>query len=427
MTNLEENIEDYKLIFENMVEGVAVHDVVYDENNNPTNYRITKVNKAYELYTGITAQSSVGKLATEIYGIKEAPYIKEYIDVVKTKKPYLFETFFPPMNKWFFITVISPKEKQFVTIFQDITARKKTEESLRLKNLVFDRSITPMVISDTDFKITETNDSFLKLGSYTKDEVIGKKINFFFVNEAEAIPVLASVALSGIWEGEVLVKKKDGTNFTVYGRANILKDSTGKTIGYEASVVDVSEKKELENKILESNKNLEDAQKVAGLGSYVLDIKTGTWTSSGILDQIFGIDKHFEHTIDGWVKLLHPEDRDALVSYLKNDVIGKGQEFNKEYRIIKDSDKSVVWVQGIGKITFDKDKNPIKMVGTIQDITVRKNIEEELKKAHEDLQYRFNELEKLNSLMIGRELSMVELKNKVAKLEQELAQKNKTL
>lgn len=421
--NPEDNTEDYKLIFENMVEGVALHDLLYDESNNPINYRITRINKAYEQYTGISAEKATGKIATELYGTPVAPYLKEYGDVVKTKKPFLFETFFQPMNKWFFITVISPKNNQFVTIFQDITDRKKTEEKLTLKNIVFDKSITAMVISDPDFNIIEANDPFFKLGGVSKNEAIGKKINFFFANEVDAVPVLASVALNGVWEGEVLGRKTNGDIFPVYARANVLKDMDDKIIGYEASVLDISDRKKMEEMLIKNTEALEEAQKIAGLGNYVLDLKNNTWTATKVLYKIFGVDDKFERTIDGWSSLIYPEDKESVVTYLTDEVIKKGKEFNKEYRIIRNNDKVLRWVQGLGKLKLNEKGEPVEMFGTIQDITDRKSKDSELEDIHKDLQNRFNELEKLNQLMIGRELTMVEMKTKIAKLEKELAEK----
>jgi hypothetical protein len=60
---------------------------------------------------------------------------------------------------------------------------------------------------------------------------------------------------------------------------------------------------------------LRDVQAIAGLGIYVLDIPTGSWKSSEVLDEIFGLDASSEHSIETWIDLLHADDRQAMVDY----------------------------------------------------------------------------------------------------------------
>ena len=121
-----------------------------------------------------------------------------------------------------------------------------------------------------------------------------------------------------------------------------------------------------------------DTQKIAQLGSYVLDIKTGNWTSSSILNDVFGIDLSYKRNIDGWLQIIHSEDRVMMNEYLSINIITNQEKFNKEYRIINQLDHQIIWVHGMGDLEYDDKGNLVKMVGTIQDITERKKIELEL-------------------------------------------------
>ncbi len=135
---------------------------------------------------------------------------------------------------------------------------------------------------------------------------------------------------------------------------------------------DITEQKLIGAALLESEKFLKESQKIAGLGSYILDLSTGAWTSSEVLDQLFGIDKTYERSIVGWEALVHPDERIKMEQYLKNEVLAKGQLFDQEYRIIRQDDQSIHWVHGLGKLEFDSKGSPLKMIGTVQDISEQK-------------------------------------------------------
>jgi len=115
--------------------------------------------------------------------------------------------------------------------------------------------------------------------------------------------------------------------------------------------------------------------KEARIGFWELDICSGTFKSSSVLDEILGIDNDYDRTIEGWVKLIHQDDREVIYDYYRNYVIAQKNHFNKQYRIEKNDDKTTRWIHSIGKLKFDSDKNVTKVFGTCQDITERKNSE----------------------------------------------------
>ena len=123
---------------------------------------------------------------------------------------------------------------------------------------------------------------------------------------------------------------------------------------------------------------LRESQRIANLGSYVLDVRKGTWTSSEILDQIFGIGPEYNRTIASWSNLIHPGDRDRVVSHYENEVLGRFTRFDLQYRIRRPADGAERWVHGVGKLEFDGKDQPLRMVGAILDITENKQKEEDI-------------------------------------------------
>ena len=120
-------------LFSSMTEVVALHDLVFDEEGRPVNYRITGCNAAFTKSIGIPEEAAVGRLATEVYGTAAAPYLQEYSKVALTGEPHTFETYFAPMDKHFFISVVSPGENSFATITADITSIKRAEQLIEAK------------------------------------------------------------------------------------------------------------------------------------------------------------------------------------------------------------------------------------------------------------------------------------------------------
>ncbi len=125
---LRESESRYSSLFNDMAEGVALHRIIYDDNSSPVDYEIINVNPQYEAILNISREQVLNKLATEAYGVEEPPFISEYSKVAETGIPYRFETYFPPLKKYFEISASSFSKGYFATIFSDITYRKHVEE-----------------------------------------------------------------------------------------------------------------------------------------------------------------------------------------------------------------------------------------------------------------------------------------------------------
>ncbi|HVU33763.1 MAG TPA: PAS domain S-box protein [Opitutaceae bacterium] len=138
---------------------------------------------------------------------------------------------------------------------------------------------------------------------------------------------------------------------------------------------EIRERTHAQEELKRSEYFLRKTQEVARLGSYVLDIRTGEWTSSPTLREVFGIDPSYPHDVNGWLGLVVPEERAMMKRYLAEDILRDHRRFEKEYRIIRQRDQEQRWASGIGELEFDDEGNPIRMIGTILDVTERKRAE----------------------------------------------------
>ncbi|MGC2164584.1 MAG: HD domain-containing phosphohydrolase [Gallionella sp.] len=140
-----------------------------------------------------------------------------------------------------------------------------------------------------------------------------------------------------------------------------------------------------EKALIKSEEMLRESQTIAGLGSYALNISSGTWEGSDVLSQLLGIDETYERSLDALFALIHPDHRDKMKNSFIDDVLGQGKPFDKTYRLIRHSDQNVRWLHGLGKLEFDPLGRPVTMNGTIQDITDKKTAEISLTRANRAL------------------------------------------
>ncbi|MFZ2267158.1 MAG: PAS domain-containing protein [Azonexus sp.] len=114
---------------------------------------------------------------------------------------------------------------------------------------------------------------------------------------------------------------------------------------------------------------LQQAERLARLGHFLLEPQRDTWTSSPMLDEIFGIDASFVRSKKSWLDIVHPDDRTYLVAYQRTQIRAQQLHFDVEYRIVRGTDGAVRHVHGIGEVKLDQNGRLTRLFGTIQDIT----------------------------------------------------------
>lgn len=280
---------------------------------------------------------------------------------------------------------------------QDITALvlseeqlKKTEvqlttalEMAKLGHWEYDIINDKFKFNDQFYKLFKTSYAevgtyFLSMNDYLKRFVHPDDINFV-VNETQNLNRdLENFQARKLQHRFLFPNGEVGYLSVLY---YLLKDINGKvtrSYGINQDITDIIKSQEAlrKNEFL-----LSESQKLAFIGHYDLNFSTQKWESSESLNLIFGIDDSYATDIEGWLQLIHPEDKEMMNNYLMGLINEKQLNFDKTYRIIRFNDGEIRWVHGLGLISYTESGQPIRMYGNIQDITERILYEYELKEA----------------------------------------------
>ena len=187
------------------------------------------------------------------------------------------------------------------------------------------------------------------------------------------------------YELELRALRRDGETRYCLARGFAEKDTGGRIARLFGSLQDITESKLAEKALKESEYFFKESQRAASIGSYRNDFVSGMWESSEVLDTIFGIDKEYNRNVQGWLDIIHTDDRQMMDQYLREEVTSKRNPFSKEYRVVRKNDGEIRWVFGLGEVTYDSNGTIQLLIGTIQDITERKKAEEALRERIKEL------------------------------------------
>jgi PAS domain S-box-containing protein len=247
------------------------------------------------------------------------------------------------------------------------------------------------IVSKTDNRgtILSVNETFCRISGYSRQELIGE--NHRLLNSRTHpkgfFEDMWRTILSGQnWKGTVCNRKKSGELYWVESTINPLFDSHKNLLGFISIRTDVTKTILVQKKVEQSEARLRLAQKFTNIGSWDWNIKTNEliW-SDNIPWLITGEhDTSMKTTYDNFLSAIHPDDRSglnhAVEQALQNDI-----EYNYEHRVIW-RDGQTRWLLEKGHVIRDGQGDPLHMIGTVQDITERKILEQQLEQSLEEAQ-----------------------------------------
>ena len=271
---------------------------------------------------------------------------------------------------------------RLLAIGQDVTARKQAEEALsaseeRLRSIL-DGMFAYIALYSPDGVMLEVNRHTLEQWSLPREQMVGRKP---WETERWANAPRAREALQSAYEragrGETIrsdmtARLTDGRVVTTDSTLQPLFDSQGKVTGVLSFAVDVSERARAEAKLRESEIRLREAQRIAGIGNWELDLVSGELHWSDEIFRIFEIDKEeFGASYGAFLEAIHPDDRMAVdLAYTRSLETREPYDISHRLRM---ADGRIKHVEERCESFWDEEGRPLRSVGTVQDVTEREN------------------------------------------------------
>ena len=169
----------------------------------------------------------------------------------------------------------------------------------------------------------------------------------------------------------------DGHVVWVSLSASVVRDPEGHPLYYIAQIQDVTERREAEEAVRRSKASLAESQRIAHLGHWEWDVVTGELVWSEETFRIYGFEPNaFGPTFEKLMEVVHPDDRSLLKATI-DDAFAGIRPYDFEHRIVRPSGE-VRWVHRQGEVVRGEEGEPLRMIGTVHDITERKTLAEEL-------------------------------------------------
>jgi PAS domain S-box-containing protein len=183
--------------------------------------------------------------------------------------------------------------------------------------------------------------------------------------------------------------RADGSVLWALITVNLLRDEAGRPWCTLAVVVDISERHHTEQALAQYRERLELAVAASQLGLWEWSFATRKlWCSDEAL-RIAGLTREqLDEDADCWRRLIHPQDVEVI--WAADDAARHGRGFHAEYRLVR-PDGVLRWVVNDARGMYDAAGKPLRMVGTLVDITERKQAEEALRRARDELELRIQE------------------------------------
>lgn len=366
-----------------------------------TNGRIMYVNENFVHYSGYKRHELIGETHRIINSKYHAPeYFSSMWKTLRAGKSWRGEIRNKSKDGTFYWvdTVITPvindqKEiTQFLSIRNIISKQKEQEESLRQSEEKFRdivESTSDMIQSvDRNGCIVFVNKSWLTRLGYTPEDVIGRPVFNFISLESQAhcTQIFGSLK-TGIELQSVAVTFLSKNGEKVYGEGNInARFENGEMILTRGIFRDVSDARKLMETLERQQKQLNEAQRLARLGSWYLDTRLQLLEWSDEARRIFEVKPGAMVSYELFLSSIHPDDRVLVKEAQQNAVAGK--PYNLEHRLLIHG--KLKWVRSIMRIEFDENNTPLLYTGSVQDITDKKLAEIEQQK----IQLQLNEAQR---------------------------------
>ena len=274
--------------------------------------------------------------------------------------------------------VIAEREKAESERERLVREQAAMEVRLRLATIV-ESSDDAIISKDLEGVIVSWNSGAQRIFGFTEAEAVGQPITIIIPPELQEEE---NKILQRLWAGESIEQyetfrvTKEGKKLNVSLVISPLKDSTGRIIGASKIARDITERKQTQDNLRESEERLRLAVETGRMYAFEWDPATDLIERSGECSDIFSwIDDSAHDTGRQFAARVHPDDRERYVATTETGLTAASPTYQTSYRVLR-PDGSVTWLEESGRAFFDAQGKMLRAIGIGVDVSDRKHAEE---------------------------------------------------
>jgi len=380
---LRESEVRYRGLFNSTLEGIAVHEIVFDADGVPYDYRFLDINPEFERMTGLEREKVIGRTVREVLPNIEPIWIERYGRVALTGESDHFEQYAESLGKHFEVSVYRNAPKQFTTSFSDVTERKALEETIRdnerrYRNLYHHAQVALFETSLSKGTGVACNKRFCDLmGFATVEEAIGKDVLQLYESPEDREEVKRTLRAQGCIKNHIVRFRNQMTGKEFWGEFSAQIDPARDIA--EGTIVDVTERMQMGKELRESSVKYQLLLRSLPVGVTISDSQGGIIESNQEAEHLLGLsqEEQARRNIAGqeW-KIIRPDG-----TPMPPEEFASVRALN-EQRTVRDVEMGIV--KGEETVWINVTAAPVPLEGygvaiTYNDITERKRAEEALR------------------------------------------------
>lgn len=399
---LDKSERKVRTLIDKMPDGLVYLKIIYNSDGQPTDFEVVQVNESFKKILKIENIDAVGKtVSSQLDKLRdvEFDFIKHFAEACIKRTEEKYEVYSKRLDKYYSISVYSPEENHLVAIVQDVTIRKKTEQEIiaskHMLRTILDNIPQRVFWKDKNSVFQGCNVHFAKdLGFENPEDLIGKTdFDVDYENLAKDFISCDRYVMDNddplIIDSEKHLKQ-DGSKFWIRLNKVPLKNENNKIIGVVGTYEDISRQKIAEDNI----RKLSQAVEQSPASIVITDLNGNIEYVNAKFTRLTGYSLH--EVIGKNPRIL--KSGDMTVEAYKDmwNTISSGNEWVGEFHNRKKNGE-YYWEYASVSPIKDSDGKITHFLAVKEDITPKKNYEEELKNAKE----KAEELNRLKSIFLA--------------------------